>query len=130
MIKLGMKELVSAAQGEVASRTPQDLMNLQGKEEIVLVDVRDGLELQRDGTIPGAIHASRGMLELHVDPNSPAFKEVFGEDKAFVFYCASGGRSALAAQTVQRMGLPRVSFLSGGVKAWREMGGTMSPADI
>lgn len=86
MIKLGFKEMVSAAREEVPNRSPEEVMELAGKGEIVLVDVREAHELQRDGKIPGALHVPRGMLELHVDPNGPAFKEEFGEEKEIVFY--------------------------------------------
>jgi rhodanese-related sulfurtransferase len=90
---------------------------------VLLVDLRDIRELQRDGRIPGALHAPRGMLEFWVDPESPYYKEIFGSGKKFVFFCAGGLRSALAAQTVQNMGLEPVCHIEGGFRAWKEGGG-------
>jgi rhodanese-related sulfurtransferase len=86
----------------------------------VFVDLRDSAELLRDGKIPGAVHVNRGMLEFTLDPALPYHNPVFSSGKNFVFYCASGGRSALAADTAQQMGLAQVSHLGGGFKSWRE----------
>ena len=86
MIKLGLKEMVSAAKEAVPSRSPQEVVDLLEKGELLMVDVREAQELQKAGKIPGALHASRGMLELHVDPDSPAFKKEFGEETEFLFY--------------------------------------------
>ncbi len=80
-------------------------------------------ELEREGRVPGAFHCPRGMLEFWIDPASPYHKPVFAEPKRFLFYCASGWRSALAARTAQEMGLDGVAHLGGGLKAWREAGG-------
>jgi len=80
-------------------------------------------ELERDGMIPGAFHAPRGMLEFWVDPASPYFKEVFGSGRRFVFYCASGWRSALATAAVQDMGLEPVCHIDGGFNGWKAAGG-------
>jgi rhodanese-related sulfurtransferase len=89
----------------------------------VLVDLRDPREREREGVIPGAFAVTRGMLEFWIDPESPYHKPVFAEDKRFVFFCAGGWRSALAAQTAQHMGLQPVAHIEGGFKAWREAGG-------
>jgi rhodanese-related sulfurtransferase len=90
---------------------------------VVLVDLRDIRELQRDGRVPGAFHCPRGMLEFWIDPTSPYHKPVFAQDKRFVFFCAGGLRSALAAQTAQRMGLKPVAHIAGGFGAWKKAGG-------
>ena len=90
---------------------------------MVLVDIRDIRELNRDGKVPGAFHAPRGMLEFWIDPASPYFKPKFGEDKKFVFFCAGGLRSALAAKTAQDMGLKPVAHIVGGFGAWKKAGG-------
>jgi len=92
-----------------------------------LIDIRDIRELWRDGTIPGSIHAPRGMLEFWVDPESPYYKEVFGSGKKFIFYCAGGMRSALAAQTVHRMGLTPVAHMADGYAGWVKAGGATEP---
>jgi rhodanese-related sulfurtransferase len=89
----------------------------------VLVDIRDIRELQRDGKVPGAFHCPRGMLEFWIDPASPYHKPVFAQDKKYVFFCAGGLRSALAAQTAQRMGLKPVAHVRGGFGAWKKLGG-------
>src|SRR5690606_18958113 len=93
-----------------------------GRGDAVFVDVRDAPELA-GGRIPGAVHASRGMLEFLIDPESPYHKQVFAEPKEFIFYCKSGARSALAAQSAQEMGLARVATIEGGLNAWEEGGG-------
>jgi rhodanese-related sulfurtransferase len=90
---------------------------------VQLIDIRDIRELWREGGIPGAYHAPRGMLEFWVDPASPYAKEVFQSGKKYVFFCAGGLRSALAAKTVQDMGLTPVAHIQGGYGAWREKGG-------
>ena len=82
----------------------------------------DPRELEREGKIPGAFHAPRGMLEFWVDPESPYYKDVFAPGKTFVFYCQSGWRSALATRTVQDMGLPNVCHVGGGYRAWKDAG--------
>ena len=87
------------------------------------MDLRDVRELEREGMIPGAVHAPRGMLEFWVDPDSPYYKEVFGSEKEFYFYCASAWRSALATRAVQEMGLDPVAHIEGGFNGWRQAGG-------
>ena len=94
---------------------------------MTLVDLRDIRELEREGVIPGAFHAPRGMLEFWVDPESPYFKPVFGTGNKFVFFCAGGLRSALATQQVQRMGLEPVAHIAGGFGAWKQAGGPVKP---
>jgi rhodanese-related sulfurtransferase len=88
----------------------------------LFVDIRDIRELEREGMIPNALHAPRGMLEFWVDPESPYYKQVFGDGKRLILYCASAWRSALAAETLQRMGVPQVSHLEGGYSAWKKAG--------
>jgi rhodanese-related sulfurtransferase len=87
------------------------------------VDIRDIRELQRDGKVPGAFHCPRGMLEFWIDPQSPYHNPQFAQDKRYVFFCAGGLRSALAAQTAQRMGLKPVAHIRGGFGAWKKSGG-------
>jgi len=128
-IKKGIKELVAEAEAEVTTLTAQDAIALVGDQGVQLVDIRDIRELYRDGTVPGALHAPRGMLEFWVDPESPYHKEVFASGKHFVLYCAGGLRSALAAKTVQDMGLSPVSHVGGGFAAWKEAGGPTEPKE-
>jgi rhodanese-related sulfurtransferase len=122
-LKKGIKELVAEANAEIETLTPAQAVALKDDPNVTLVDLRDIRELQRDGRVPGAFHAPRGMLEFWVDPESPYHKEIFASGKRFVFFCAGGLRSALAAQTVQRMGLTPVCHIEGGFKAWKDAGG-------
>ena len=91
-------------------------------ENVQFVDIRDVRELWRDGAMPGAHHAPRGMLEFWVDPDSPYAKEIFQSGKKFCFFCAGGMRSALAAKAVQDMGLTPVCHMEGGFGAWKKAG--------
>jgi rhodanese-related sulfurtransferase len=122
-ITTGYKALVDAAEKEVETVPTEDAIKLVGKPDVVLVDIRDIRELHRDGKVPGAIHAPRGMLEFWIDPSSPYHKPVFAQDKKYVFFCAGGLRSALAAQTAQRMGMKPVAHIGGGFSAWKKAGG-------
>jgi len=122
-LKKGIKQLVAEAYAEIETVKAGDALNLKDDPNVVLVDLRDIRELQRDGRVPGAFHAPRGMLEFWVDPESPYYKEIFGTGKKFVFFCAGGMRSALAAQAVRHMGLEPVCHIEGGFRAWKEAGG-------
>jgi rhodanese-related sulfurtransferase len=119
----GFKQMLKEAEAEIETLPAGDAVALQGRDDTVLVDLRDPREREREGVIPGAFHVTRGMLEFWIDPESPYHKPVFAEDKRFVFFCAGGWRSALAAQTAHRMGLTPVAHIEGGFKAWREAGG-------
>lgn len=119
-MKLGYRQLIDDAEAEIETLDVAAASARLGDDGVVFVDLRDVRELQREGRIPGAFHAPRGMLEFWVDPDSPYHKELFAQDKEFVFYCASGWRSALATQTVQRMGMVRVCHIGGGFTAWKE----------
>lgn len=118
---VGIKDLLQEARAEVTSISVQDGEAMHSAPDTVFIDIRDVRELQRDGMVSGARHAPRGMLEFWIDPESPYHKPYFAEDKTFVFYCASGWRSLLAAQVAQRMGL-RCASMEGGFGAWREAG--------
>ena len=98
--------------------------------EVLLVDIRDIRELWREGTIPGSIHAPRGMLEFWVDPESPYHRKDFSSGKKFIFFCAGGLRSALAAQTAQNMGLKPVAHMAGGFGAWRNAEGPIIEKEV
>ncbi|MFK7881611.1 rhodanese-like domain-containing protein [Roseobacter sp.] len=126
-ITKGSKEIVKAALAVVPAINVEDAAKLVGSEDHVFVDLRDGTEQVKTGVIPGAIASSRGMMEFHIDPESPAHNPAFNQDKTYVFYCASGGRSALAAAVAIDMGLTPVVNLSGGVAAWSKAGGDLVP---
>ena len=111
MITKGIKALCAEAEKEVETWSLDQVHSRMEDDDVVLVDIRDIRELWRDGTIPGAVHAPRGMLEIWVDPESPYYREVFGSGKKFVFFCAGGLRSALATAQLQRMGLEPVAHI-------------------
>jgi rhodanese-related sulfurtransferase len=122
-MKKGYKQLLAEADAEIRTLSPQEAVTLHGSGDVVFVDLRDPRELDREGRMPGAFHCTRGMLEFWIDPDSPYHKPIFAEDKRFVFFCAGGWRSALAAQTAQDMGLENVAHIEGGFGAWRKAGG-------
>jgi len=121
-----VKAMVEAANREIETVDVETAKGLLGDEATVFVDIRDVRELERDGMIPGAFHAPRGMLEFWVDPESPYHKEIFASGRRFVFYCASAWRSALATKALQDMGLAPVAHLEGGFGAWKKAGGTVA----
>ena len=121
-MKKGYKALLDEANAEIDAVTPAEALRLAKSDEVMLVDIRDVRELQREGKIPGALHAPRGMLEFWIDPESPYHKQVFSSGKTFIFFCAGGLRSALATKTAQDMGLSPVKHIEGGFGAWREAG--------
>lgn len=118
----GSQQLVAEANAQIRTVSQDEAKQKLNDPNVVFVDIRDVRELERDGMIPGAFHAPRGMLEFWVDPGSPYYKEVFGSGKEFVFYCASAWRSALATKAVQDMGLGPVAHLEGGFSAWKKAG--------
>ena len=122
-ITTGIKALCEAAEHEIETLPTEDAVKLAGRDDTVLIDIRDIRELQRDGKVPGAFHCPRGMLEFWIDPQSPYHKPVFAQDKKYVFFCAGGLRSALAAQTAHHMGLKPVAHIKGGFGAWKKAGG-------
>ena len=126
-ITRGYKALLDEANGKIETIPAADALSLQGRDDVVLVDLRDPRELEREGRIPGAVHCPRGMLEFWIDPESPYHKPVFSQDKRFVFFCAGGLRSALAAATAAEMGLKPVAHIGGGFGAWKEAGGPIEP---
>ena len=122
MLKVTHKDLIDNALNEVETLTTDAALELLDGEDAVFVDIRDPRELEREGKIPGAIHATRGMLEFWIDPTSPYDKDVFGSGKRFVFYCQSGWRSALATKAVQDMGLSPVCHVGDGFRGWKDSG--------
>jgi rhodanese-related sulfurtransferase len=122
-LKKGVKELVTEAEAIIETMTVEKVKAARADPNVQLVDVRDIRELWRDGGIPGAYHAPRGMLEFWVDPESPYHKEIFASGKKFVLFCAGGLRSALAAKALHDMGLGPVAHMAGGFGAWVKAGG-------
>jgi rhodanese-related sulfurtransferase len=122
-------DLVAQAEREIENLDVADAITLHGRDDVVFVDIRDIRELTRDGRVPGAFHCPRGMLEFWIDPESKYHKDVFAQDKRFVFFCAAGARSALATLTVQRMGLSPVAHIKGGFGAWKAAGAPVELAE-
>ncbi|MGO9483714.1 MAG: rhodanese-like domain-containing protein [Rhodomicrobium sp.] len=125
-LKRGYKQLVADARARVHTLSVAEAQAKLGDPDVVFVDIRETGELEREGTIPGAFHAVRGMLEFWVDPESPYYKPVFEPGKQLILYCASAWRSALAAATLMDMGLPSVSHIEGGFSAWKKAGGPVA----
>ena len=121
-LKISSAEMVSAARARIEEVETQDAIAMVGSDGVVFVDLRDVRERQRSGFIPGSFHCPRGMAEFWVDPKSPYFKEIFGQDKKFVFHCASGWRSALTVATLNDMGF-EAAHLKEGFSTWEEAGG-------
>jgi rhodanese-related sulfurtransferase len=122
----GYQQLIDDALRVIKTYAVEDAQQLHGSDSVVFVDLRDPRELEREGTMPGAIHAPRGMLEFWVDPASPYHKPVFAqEDKEYVLFCAGGWRSALAARTLMEMGMANVAHIDGGFGAWKKAGGVV-----
>jgi len=121
-LKITAAEMVKAARARIEEIETTDLMSMIDDPNVVIVDLRDIRERQRSGFIPGSFHAPRGMIEFWVDPDSPYFKEVFAEDKKFIFHCASGWRSAITTATLQDMGF-EAAHLKNGFSDWQKQDG-------
>jgi rhodanese-related sulfurtransferase len=126
-ITTGFRELLDAAEREIETLSVEEAAKLHGRDDVTFVDLRDPREREREGKMPGSFACTRGMLEFWIDPASPYHKPVFAEDKKFVFFCAGGWRSALAAQTAHRMGLKPVAHIKGGFSEWKKSG---KPVDL
>jgi rhodanese-related sulfurtransferase len=121
-LTISCKTMVAEAESRIKSYSVQQVRDKLADPKVQLADLRDVRELEREGVIPGAFHAPRGMIEFWIDPESPYFKPLFGEDREFIFFCAAGWRSALTTDTVQRMGLAPVAHIDGGFSAWKAAG--------
>lgn len=114
--------MVAAARARIAEVETRDAIAMVGDPSVVFVDLRDPRERERTGFIPGSFHCPRGMLEFWIDPDSPYFKPIFGEDRRFIFHCASGWRSALSVATLADMGFA-AEHLREGFSTWEAQGG-------
>ena len=122
-ITKGFRQLVDEAMEEVKTYTVEDVLARMSGPALQIVDIRDPRELERDGTVVGALLAQRGILEFWVDPASPYFKPVFAdESREFVLFCGAGWRSALATKTLQDMGMRNVAHIDGGYAEWKKQG--------
>ncbi len=126
-ITRNFRDLIAEANSQVRVLDVAEAVALHGRDDVAFIDLRDIREVAKTGTVAGAHHVPRGMLEFWIDPASPYHKPFFAEDRTFIFYCAGGWRSALAAKTAQDMGLKPVAHIEGGMKAWIDAGGPIDP---
>jgi len=127
-LNISAAQMVAKARTRIEEISTQDAIALVGDPNTVIVDIRDVRERKRSGHIPGSIHAPRGMIEFWVDPDSPYYKDVFGQDKRYIFHCASGWRSALTVATLQDMGFG-AAHLKDGFSDWVSAGGPVDTDD-
>ncbi len=121
------KRLVEAAQSRIENLDPAELA-IELETDVVLVDLREEDEIRAHGRIADSVWAPRGMLEFWADPASPDHREEFNRDRRLILYCATGNRSALAAETLDRLGFRHVAHLRGGLRAWKESGRPVEPS--
>lgn len=126
-LKVSAAEMVAKARARIDEIETADAIKMVGRDDVVIVDLRDVRERERSGFIPESFHCPRGMAEFWVDPESPYFKDVFAQEKTFVFHCASGWRSALTVATLNDMGFACV-HLREGFSTWEAQGGPVSRA--
>lgn len=118
-----LTDLLTAAEARIETLTPDQAIALKDDPGVQLVDIRDIRELWRDGAVPGAYHCPRGMLEFWIAEDSPYIKDLFRQtDKKFVFFCAGGQRSILAADVAQTLGL-QTAHVAEGFRGWKAAGG-------
>lgn len=122
-LKVSVADMVKAARGRIREVETDQAIAMVDDDSVVIVDLRDVRERQKLGFIPGSFHCPRGMVEFWVDPNSPYFRDVFAQDKTFLFHCASGWRSALTVATLQDMGFAKAAHLKQGFSDWQKAGG-------
>lgn len=122
-----VRDLLAAANSAVPKLQPNQLREMIGRPDVVLIDVRDTPEVQQTGKIRGALHIQRGMIEFRADATTPYHNAALQKDRTIVLYCASGGRSALAGRTLQEMGYASV-YNAGGMKDLADAGLETEPA--
>jgi rhodanese-related sulfurtransferase len=118
-----VREMVLESMSHIKTLTVEEAIALHREGSAIFVDLRDSAELQIEGKIAGAVHVNRGSLEGAIDPSLPSHNPVFSSGKTIVFYCHSGGRSAMATDTAQQMGMSNITHVGGGFNAWKEAGG-------
>ena len=122
-LKTSAAEMVTQARAKVEEIETPDLITMMDDPNVIIVDIRDIRERQRNGYIPGSFHAPRGMIEFWIDPESPYHKDIFAQEgKKYVFHCASGWRSALTVATLLDMGF-EAAHLKEGFSTWEKQGG-------
>lgn len=117
-ISKGFRQLVAEAESQIVALTPAEVDSKLATPGVLLVDLRDIREVKREGRIPGSFHVPRGMLEFWIDPESPYYRKEFDQAGQIILYCNKGWRSALAAQTLQTMGMDNIAHMQGGMERW------------
>ena len=125
----GVASMVAEARGRISEVDAVDAIAMQDDPDVVIVDLRDIREREREGYIPNSFHCPRGMVEFWVDPDSPYYKEIFGRDARFVFHCASGWRSALTVATLGDMGMENIAHITDGFKSWKAADGPVEQSE-
>lgn len=125
MLKISAAKMVADARARIEEVETKDAIAMVGRDDVVIVDLRDVRERERSGFIPNSFHCPRGMAEFWIDPESPYFKPIFGEDKTFIFHCASGWRSAITTATLNDMGFP-CAHIREGFSTWKAQGGPVT----
>ncbi len=120
-----LKEMLAEANAAVKTVPASEAMAMLKQADVTFIDLRDSAELEKEGMIPGAVHANRGMLEFQIEPTNPNHNPIFASGRKLLFYCKGGGRGALATATAQSMGLTSVCSLGGGFDAWKAAGGAV-----
>lgn len=128
MLQRGFKQMVGEANAVVETIAVENGLDLVDQADVIFIDVREQVERDKTAGIRGSVHVPRGFLEFRVDPDSPMHDKAIDGGKRLVLYCATGGRSALAAKTLMDMGFPNVCHIAGGITAWNEAGGPVEPA--
>ena len=128
-LKTSASDMVKNARAKIEEIETPDLITMMDDPNVIIVDIRDIRERQRNGYIPGSFHAPRGMIEFWIDPESPYHKDIFAQEgKKYVFHCASGWRSALTVATLHDMGF-EAAHLKEGFSAWKKQGGPVEQED-
>jgi rhodanese-related sulfurtransferase len=121
-------QMVAEAKGRIENLTPEQASAELEGGDVILIDIREDADRIQNGVIPNSVHAPRGMLEFWADPTSAFHREEFDPARRTILYCGGGGQSALAADTLQRMGY-NVAHLDGGITAWKEEGHPVEEVD-
>ena len=127
MITKSVKKLIAEASADTESVSVAEALRAHGHAKVSFIDLRETEERVAEGTIPDTVHIPRGMLEFMIDPESPSHHGVFERGNRLIFFCGSGGRSALAAHVAGEMGVDHVQHLAGGFAAWLGAGGDVEP---
>jgi len=128
-LKTSVASMVESAKANIEEVTVEEAIACQNEPGVLIVDIRDIRERQREGFIPDSFHCPRGMVEFWVDPESPYFNAKFAENTRFLFHCAVDWRSALTVETINKMGFEGASHIQGGFNAWKDAGGPVEQND-